>query len=169
LYDNIASYQCHVWVSSALDAALKVPALPLDGESPCCPTRSHPSDLIRNVEEGVYCERACQKLFRFVLVVEAGCMDLVSFSETKGANAPLIIYHPFTDSQLDFVNVLLTDLKLQTEIEDSNKGAEMIVIAIFGKATLKDSGGDKQRPHGPRRRRERRTICCWVGNGCPKR
>jgi hypothetical protein len=65
----------HVWVSSALDAALKVPALPLDGESPCCPTRPHPSDLVRNVEEGVYYERARWKSFRLVLVVEARCMD----------------------------------------------------------------------------------------------
>ena len=73
-----------------------------------------------------------------------------SFLETKGANAPLIIYHPFTDSQLNFVNVLLTDLELQTEIEDSNKGAEMFIIASFGKATSKDGGSDKQRPHGPR-------------------
>ena len=78
-----------------------------------------------------------------------------SFLETKGENAPLIIYHPFMDSQLDFVNVLLTDLKLQTEIEDSNKGAEMIIIANFGKATSKDGGSDKQRPHRQRRRRER--------------
>ncbi len=65
-------------------------------------------------------------------------------------NALLIIYHPFTDSQLDFVDVFLTDLELQTEIENSNEGAEMFVIVIFGKATLKDGGGDKQRPHGPR-------------------
>jgi hypothetical protein len=35
------------------DAALKVPTLPFNGESPCCPTWSHPSDLVRNVEEGV--------------------------------------------------------------------------------------------------------------------
>ena len=41
-----------------LDAALKVPALlPLDGESPSCPTWFHPSDLVRNVEEGMYCKR----------------------------------------------------------------------------------------------------------------
>ena len=53
------------------------------------------------------------------------------------------------DSQLDFVDVLLTDLELQTEIEDFNKGAKMCVIVTFGKATLKDSGSDKQRPHGP--------------------
>jgi len=36
-----------------LDAALKVPALPLDGESPCCPIWSHPSYLVGNVEEGM--------------------------------------------------------------------------------------------------------------------
>jgi hypothetical protein len=65
----------HVWVSSTLDAALKVPALPLDGESPCCPTWSHPSDLVRNVEEGMYCDRARWKSFGLVLVVEARCMD----------------------------------------------------------------------------------------------
>ncbi len=73
------------------------------------------------------------------------------------------------DSQLNFVDVLLTDLELQTEIEESNKGAEMFVIAIFGKATFKDGGGNKQRPHRPRQRHERWTICCWVGNGCSKR
>jgi hypothetical protein len=56
------------------------------------------------------------------------------WKKKKGANAPLIIYHPFTDSQLDFVDVLITDLELQTEIKDSNKGTEMFVIAIFGKA-----------------------------------
>ncbi len=67
----------------------------------------------------------------------------------KGANILLIVYHPFMDSQLDFVDVLLTDLKFQTKIEESNKGAEMFVIAIFGKATFKDGRGDKQRPHGP--------------------
>jgi hypothetical protein len=70
-------------------------------------------------------------------------------------NAPLIIYHPFMDSQLDFIDVLLTDLELQTEIEDLYKGAKMFVIAIFRKATLKDSGGNKERPHGPCQRRER--------------
>ena len=69
--------------------------------------------------------------------------------ETKGANVLLIVYHPFTDSQLNFVDVLLTDLELQTEVDESNKGAEMFVIAIFGKATFKDSGGNKQRPHRP--------------------
>jgi len=60
---------------STLDAALKVPALPLNGESPCCPTWSHPFDLVRNVEESMYCEQARQELFRLVLVVEAGCVD----------------------------------------------------------------------------------------------
>ena len=65
-------------ISSTLDAALKVPALPLDGESPCCPAWSHPSDLVRNVEESMYCEWARWESFRVVLVVEAGCMDRVS-------------------------------------------------------------------------------------------
>ena len=82
-----------------------------------------------------------------------GWMDRIesafNFPATKGTNTPLIIYHPFIDSQLNFVDVLLSDLELQTEIEDSNKGAEMLVIATFGKATSKDSGGDKQRPHRP--------------------
>ena len=104
----------------------------------------------------MYCERARWESFRLVLVVEAGCVDRVSLRFlTKRGNAPLIIYHPFTNSQLDFVDVHLTDLKLQTEIENSNEGAEMFVIAIFWKATSKDGGGNKQRPHGPRRRRER--------------
>ena len=65
----------HIWILLTPDAALKVSALSLDGESPCCPTWSHPSDLVRNVEEGVYCERACWKSFRLVLVVEAECVD----------------------------------------------------------------------------------------------
>ncbi len=78
-----------------------------------------------------------------------------TFSETKGANALFIIYHPFTDSRLNFVDVLLTDLKLQTEIEDFNKRAKVFVIANLGKATSKDGGGDKQRPHRPCRRHER--------------
>jgi hypothetical protein len=64
-----------VWVLSTLDGVLKVPALPLDGESLCCPTWSHPSDLIRNVEEGVYYEWAHWESFGIVLVVEAGCVD----------------------------------------------------------------------------------------------
>ena len=67
----------------------------------------------------------------------------------KGANTPFIIYHPFADSQLDFVDVLLTNLELEAEIEDSNKGAEMFVVALLGKATPKDNRGDEQRPHRP--------------------
>ena len=35
-------------------------------------------------------------------------------SEMKGGNALLIIYHPLTDSRLDFVDPLLADLKLET-------------------------------------------------------
>jgi len=77
-----------------------------------------------------------------------------NFPAMKGMNALLIIYHPFMDSQLNFIDVLFSDLELQTEIEDSNKGAEMLVIATFRKATLKDGGGDKQRPHEPCRRCE---------------
>jgi hypothetical protein len=65
----------HIEISSTLDAALKVPALPLDGESPCCPARSYPSDLVGNVEQCMYCKGACRELLRVVLVVEAGCMD----------------------------------------------------------------------------------------------
>ena len=76
------------------------------------------------------------------------------FSETKGGSAPLIIDHPLMDSQLNFIDVLLADLELETQIEDSNEGTEMFVIAIFGKATSKDGGGDEQRPHRPRRRCE---------------
>jgi len=82
----------------------------------------------------------------------------------KGANAPLIIYHPLTDSRLDFIDVLLADLELETEIEDSNEGAEVSVIALFGKAPSKDGRGNEKRPHRPRRRRETRTIFHWVGN-----
>ena len=76
------------------------------------------------------------------------------FSETKGGSALLIIDHPLMDSQLDFVDVLLADLELETQIEDSNEGTEMFVIVIFGKVILKDGGGDEQRPHRPRRRHE---------------
>ena len=68
----------HIQVLSTLDAALKVPTLPFDGESPCCPAWSHPSDLIGNVEEGMYRKQASWELFRLVLVVEAGCVDQVS-------------------------------------------------------------------------------------------
>ena len=81
-------------------------------------------------------------------------MSAFDFSETKGENAPLIIDHPLTDSRLDFVDVLLADLELETQIEYSDEGTEMFVIAIFGKATSKDGGGDEQRPHRPRQRRE---------------
>ena len=72
------SVHARVRVPSTLDAALKVPALPFDGESPCCPAWSHPSDLIGNVEEGMYRKQASWELFRLVLVVEAGRVDQVS-------------------------------------------------------------------------------------------
>jgi len=77
------------------------------------------------------------------------------FSETKGGDAPLIIDHPFTNSQLDVVDILLTDLKLETQIEDSNEGTEMHVIMLFGKVILKNGGGNEQRPHRPRQRHEK--------------
>jgi hypothetical protein len=64
--------------------------------------------------------------------------------ETKGGSTLLIIDHPLTDFQLNFVDVLLTDFELETQIEDSNKGTEMFVIALIGKVILKDSGGDEQ-------------------------
>ena len=86
------------------------------------------------------------------------------FLEMKGVNALLIIYHPLTDSQLNFINVLLADLKLETETEDSNEGAKVSVIALFGKVLSKDSRGNEKRPHRPCRRCETRTIFCWVGN-----
>ena len=138
----------HVRVLSTLDATLKVTTLPLDGECPCRPTRSHPSDLIRNVKQCVYRERACWESFRPVLVVQAKCVDRVSlrFSETKRRNTQLIIYYPFTNSRLDFVDFLRADLELKTEVEDPNQGAEMIVIAVVGKAISKQGGGDEQRP-----------------------
>jgi hypothetical protein len=79
----------------------------------------------------------------------SGIGSAFNFSEMKGGSTPLIINHPLMDSRLDFIDFLLADLKLETEIEDSNEGTEMLVIAIFGKATLKDSGGDEQRPHRP--------------------
>jgi len=129
-----------------VDDALEVPTLPLDGESPCCPAWSHPSDLVRDVEQGMYCERAHWELFGFVLVVEAGCMNQthLRFFGNERRNTLLIIYYPFTDSQLDFVDLLLADLKLQTQIKDSNKGAEMLVVALIRKAMLKHSGGNEQ-------------------------
>jgi len=68
----------HVRVLSTLDSMLKVPALPLNGESPCCPAWSHPSNLVRNVEQGMYGERARWESFRDVLVVEAGCVNRLS-------------------------------------------------------------------------------------------
>jgi len=129
-----------------VDDALEVPALPLNRESPCCPAWSHPSDLVRDVEQGMYCERARWEPFRFVLVVEAGCVNRtrLRFFGNERRNAPLIIYYPFTDSRLDFVDLLLADLELQTQIKDSNKGAEMLVVALIGKATLKHGGGNEQ-------------------------
>ena len=72
------------------------------------------------------------------------------------------------NSQLNVVDVLLADLKLEAQIEDSNEGAEVIVIAIFGKATSKHGGGDEQRPHRPSQGREIRTIFRRVRNGCAK-
>jgi len=72
----------------------------------------------------------------------------------KGGNAPLIIYHPATNSQLDFIDILLANFKLETQIEDSNKGAEMFVILHFRKAISKHGGGDEQRPYRPCRRCE---------------
>jgi len=53
------------------------------------------------------------------------------------------------NSQLDFIDILLADFELETQIEDSNKGAEMFVIPHFGKAISKHGGGDEQRPHRP--------------------
>ena len=67
-----------------------------------------------------------------------------SFFGSERKNAPLIIYYPFTYSRLDFVDLLLADLELQTQIKDSNEGAEMLVVALIGKATLKHGGGDEQ-------------------------
>jgi len=72
------SVHVHVRVLLTLDATLEVPALPLDGESPCCPTWTHPSDLVRNVEEGMYCEWVCWESFGVMLVVEARCVDYIS-------------------------------------------------------------------------------------------
>jgi len=67
------------------------------------------------MEQGMYCERARWESFRLVLVVEAGCVDRVSLRFlTKRGNAPLIIYHPFTNSRLNFVDILLADLELET-------------------------------------------------------
>jgi len=95
------STHAHVRVSSTLDAALKVPALPLDGESPCCPTWTHPSDLVRDVEEGMYCEQARWESFRVMLIVEAGCVDWISlqlFGNKRGGctahNQPPIYEFP---------------------------------------------------------------------------
>jgi hypothetical protein len=69
--------------------------------------------------------------------------------EIKGRNTLLIFHHPSTNSQLNFIDFLHTDLKLKTEVEDPNQGAEMIVIAGFRKAILKHGGGNKQRPQRP--------------------
>jgi hypothetical protein len=81
------------------------------------------------------------------------CRSLASnFSETKGKNTPLIIYHPVMNSQFNFIDILLTDLKLETQVENSNKGAEMCVIVLFGEAISKHRGGDKQGPHGSHQR-----------------
>ena len=83
----------------------------------------------------MYCKWARWESFGFVLVVEAGCMDqtcLRIFGNRRG-NTLLIIYHPFTDSRLDFIDLFLADLELETQIKDSNEGAEMLVVALIGK------------------------------------
>jgi hypothetical protein len=49
-----------------------------------------------------------------------------------------------------FLKGMVTD----RNIEDSNKGAEMTVIVLLGKAMSKDGGGDKKRPHRPHQRCE---------------
>ena len=81
-------------------------------------------------------------------------LSAFNFSEMKGKNTLLIIYYPLTDSQFDFVDILLADLKLETQIENSDKGAEMFVIVLFGKAMSKHGGSNEQRPHRPSRRRK---------------
>ena len=65
----------------------------------------------------MYCERARRESSRVVLVVEVGCVDRVSprFYGNKGWNAPLIIYHPGMNSRLDFVDILVDDLELETD------------------------------------------------------
>jgi len=110
------SVHAHVQILSTLDAVLKVPALPLDGESPCCPTWSHPSYLVRKVEEGVYCKWARWEVFRVMLVVEAGYADQVSLQifrnemgERTACNLPPIDRFP-----TQFVDLLVADLKLET-------------------------------------------------------
>ena len=99
----------------------------------------------------MYHEWACWELFRPVLVVDAECIDQISlqFSETKGRNTLLIFHHPSMNSQIDFIDFLHADLELKTEVENPNQGAEMIVIAGFGKAISKHSGGNEQRPQRP--------------------
>ena len=64
----------------------------------------------------------------------------------KRRNTQLIIYHPFTNSQLNFVDFLCADLELKTEVEDPNQGAEMIIIVVVRKVILKQGGGNEQRP-----------------------
>ena len=85
-------------------------------------------------------------------------MDRVSLqpfgNERGGEDAQLIIDYPLTNSRLDVLDILLADLELETQIEDSNKGTEVFVITLFRKATSKHGRGDEQRPHRPRRRRE---------------
>ena len=73
----------------------------------------------------------------------------------KGGDTLLIIDHPFMNSQLDVVDILLTDLELETQIEDSNKGTEMHVIMLFRKAISKNGGGNEQRPYRPHQRHEK--------------
>jgi hypothetical protein len=81
-----------------------------------------------------------------VLVVEAGCVGRVSLQFFRNERRECTAHNqpPLTDSRLDFIDVLLTDFELETQIEDSNKGTEMFIIALIGKAISKDSGGDEQ-------------------------
>jgi hypothetical protein len=52
--------------------------------------------------------------------------------KTKRGSIPLII-NPLTNSQLDFIDVLVADLELETIIEDYNKGTEMFMIVLVRK------------------------------------
>jgi len=47
----------------------------------------------------------------------------------------------FVRSQLSKRLFVITNLELQTEIDDSNKGAETFVIAIIGKSDLEGRWG----------------------------
>ena len=59
---------------------------------------------------------------------ECGLIQSSIFRNKRG-DAPFIIYYyPAMNSRLNFIDILLADLDLEMQIEDSNEGAEVSVM-----------------------------------------